>query len=141
YHSWMAMLAQPRDPTPPSLLVGVMCAVYPVLGFVLVGEGVVRLALLMVSRRQGEREWMRVMASTYRDHVVLCGLGHLGFRVLEQLVAIGMPVVVLEKHHASRHLTHARELGVAILIRDMKEDQALIDAGIKHARAVVIATN
>ena len=25
------------------------------------------------------------MASTYRDHVVLCGLGHLGLRVLEEL--------------------------------------------------------
>ena len=30
---------------------------------------------------------MRVMASTYRDHVVLCGIGHLGIRVLEELCA------------------------------------------------------
>jgi Trk K+ transport system NAD-binding subunit len=141
YHAWMAMLAQPRDTTPPTWGIGVMCGLYPVLGFVLVGEGVVRLALLMVSKRQGEKEWMRVMASTYRDHIVLCGLGHLGYRVLEQLVSIGLPVVVLEKHGNSRHLTHAKELGVAVLIRDMKEDQALIDAGIKHARAVIIATN
>jgi Trk K+ transport system NAD-binding subunit len=141
YHSWMAMFAQPRDNSPPTLLVGVMCAVYPVLGFVLIGEGVVRLALLMVSRRTGEKEWMRVMASTYRDHVVLCGLGNLGLRVLEQLLAAGVGVVVLEKRRASRHLTHARELGAVILIRDMKEDQALIDAGIAHARAVVICTN
>ena len=81
------------------------------------------------------------MASTYRDHIVLCGLGHLGFRVLEELIALGLPVVVLEKHRDSRHLTHARELGAAVLLRDMKEDQALIDAGIKHARAIVIATN
>ena len=28
-----------------------------------------------------------------------------------------------------------------ILIRDMKEDQALIDAGVAHARAIIIATN
>jgi voltage-gated potassium channel len=141
YHGWMALLAQPRDPTPPTVGLGIMCGVYPVLGFVLVGEGVVRLALLMVSRRQGQKEWMRVMASTYRDHVVLCGLGHLGYRVLEQLISMGLQVVVLEKQRGSRQLTHARELGAAVLIRDMKEDQALIDAGIKHARAIVIATN
>ncbi len=141
YHSWMALLAQPRDSTPPTWGIGLMCGIYPVLGFVLIGEGIVRLALLMISRRQGQKEWMRVMASTYRDHIVLCGLGHLGFRVLEQLIALGLPVVVLEKHRDSRHLTHARELGAAVLLRDMKEDQALIDAGIKHARAVVIATN
>src|SRR5256885_11929353 len=97
--------------------------------------------MLMISRKEGEKEWMKVMASTYRDHVVLCGLGHLGFRVLEQLLAGGIPVVALEKHRASRHLTHARELGAPVLIRDMKEDQALIDAGIQRARAVVICTN
>jgi Trk K+ transport system NAD-binding subunit len=141
YAGWMAMLAQPFYNTPPTWGIALICGLYRVLGFVLVGEGVVRLALLMVSRRQGEKEWMRVMASTYRDHVVLCGLGHLGFRVLEQLVSSGVEVVVLEKHRASRQLTHARELGVPVLIRDMKEDQALIDAGIEHARAVVIATN
>jgi voltage-gated potassium channel len=141
YHGWMALLAQPRDSTPPTIGLGILCGIYPVLGFVLVGEGVVRLALLIVSKRQGQKEWMRVMASTYRDHVVLCGLGHLGYRVLEQLMEMGLQVVVLEKQRGSRQLTHARELGAAVLIRDMKEDLALIDAGIKHARAIVIATN
>jgi Trk K+ transport system NAD-binding subunit len=141
YHGWMALLAQPRDTTPPSAAVGIMCGLYPVLGFVLVGEGVVRLALLMVSRSRGQEEWMRVMASTYRDHVVLCGLGHLGYRVLEQLMAIGQSVVVLEKRRGGRHVIHAKELGAPVLIRDMKEDQALIDAGIKHAHAIVICTN
>lgn len=141
YAGWMAMLAQPFYNTPPTWWIAAMCALYPLLGFVLVGEGVVRLALLMVSRRQGEKEWMRVMASTYRDHVVLCGLGHLGYRVLEQLIATGADVVVLEKHKDSRQLTHAKELGAPVLIRDMKEDQALIDAGIAHARAIIICTN
>src|SRR5947208_6518777 len=30
YHSWMAMLAQPRDATPPTAWVGTMCALYPI---------------------------------------------------------------------------------------------------------------
>ena len=34
------------------------------LALVLIGEGVVRLAMLIASREQGEKEWMRVMAST-----------------------------------------------------------------------------
>jgi Trk K+ transport system NAD-binding subunit len=141
YGGWMAMLAQPLYTIPHRWWIAVMCGLYPVIGFVLVGEGVVRLALLMVSRRLGQKEWMRVMASTYRDHVVLCGLGHLGYRVLEQLVAAGVPVVVLEKHRHVKQFTHARELGVPVLIRDMKEDQALIDGGVAYARAIVICTN
>src|SRR5207245_5337464 len=137
--AWMALFAQPTfsPPAPASLMV--LYAVYPVLGFMLVGEGVVRLALLMISRRRGEKEWMLVLASTYRDHVVLCGLGHLGFRVLEQLVQSGTPIVCIEKDTGGRFLDDAKRTGVPILVRDMKDDQALIDDGVQHARAIGIA--
>jgi len=142
YCTWMAMLAQPVYNPPETWYLTAITGIYPVLGFVLIGEGIVRLALLMVSRRQGEREWMRVMASTYRDHVILCGLGHLGYRILQQLTVAGVSVVVLEKNKAGRFVSKAKEeTSTPILIRDMKEDQALLDAGVRHARAVVIATN
>jgi hypothetical protein len=35
----------------------------------------------------------------------------------------------------------AKELGVPVLVRDIKEDQALVDAGISRARALILATN
>jgi len=53
----------------------------------------------------------------------------------------GVTVVALERRRSGRFVGQARELGVPVIIRDMKEDQALIDAGIEHARAIVIATN
>src|SRR5438552_2752252 len=84
---------------------------------------------------------MIVMASTYRDHVVLCGLGHLGARVLQELHNANIPVIVIEKDKERRFLTLAKELNVPVLLRDMTEDQALIDAGVPHARVVIIATN
>jgi Trk K+ transport system NAD-binding subunit len=102
---------------------------------------VVRLALLMASRREGEEEWMKVMASTYRDHVILCGLGRLGIRVLEQLVASGTPVVALEKSKSNAFLSDAKGMDVPVLVRNMTEDQALIDAGVAHATAIIICTN
>jgi len=140
--AWMALLSQSVVASrPETWYLAAVTALYPLVGVLVIGEGVVRLALLLVSRRQGEKEWMRVMASTYRDHVVLCGLGHLGHRVLEQLAAAGTPVVALERVENARGMARARELRVPVLVRDMKEDQALIDAGIPHARAIVIATN
>ena len=66
---------------------------------------------------------------------------HLGFRVLGQLIASGTPVVAIERDTGGRFLDDARRTGVPILVRDMKDDQALLDAGIQHARAIVIATN
>jgi voltage-gated potassium channel len=138
---WMALFAQPQYPMPqPWYLTLVYCA-YPVCGIFLIGEGIVRLALLMMSRRLGEKEWMLVMASTYRDHVILCGLGRLGIRVLEHLVASQTPVVVIEKSAENIFLAQARLMHVPVLLRDMKEDQALVDAGIERAASIVVCSN
>lgn len=141
YAAWMALLVQPTYSPPQPWYLMAVYSIYPVFGVLLIGEGVVRLALLMMSRRQGEKEWMRVMASTYRDHVILCGLGHLGFRVLEQLVAGQIPVVVLERSDKNLFLSQAKAMHVPVLLRDMKEDQALLDAGIADASAILICSN
>lgn len=140
YGGWMALVAQTLDNPPATWYLKLLCAAYPVFGLILLGEGVVRLSLLMVSKRRGESEWMLVMASTARDHVILCGLGHLGFRVLEQLQRSGLDVVCIELDGASRLVAQAKAMGVAVLVRDMTEDQALVDAGIRHARTILIAT-
>src|SRR5688572_24930349 len=141
YRSWTALLGEPTLTSPPTWYIAVLQSIYPLLGFALIGEGVVRFALIMLSKRHGEKEWMKVMASTYRDHVVLCGLGKLGIRVLEHLVASAIPVVVLERDPNNRFLERAKGLGAPVLMRDMKEDQSLIDAQIEQARSVIIATN
>jgi Trk K+ transport system NAD-binding subunit len=84
---------------------------------------------------------MMVMASTYRDHVVLCGLGHLGFRILSQLRAAGVSVVALEKNASGRFMGEAKATGTPILVNDMKDDESLIAAGVPHARCIIIATD
>jgi hypothetical protein len=141
YGAWMALFAQPILSPPETWYLAILCGLYPLIGFGLIGEGVVRLGLLIVSRDHGEKEWMKVMASTHRDHVVLCGLGHLGYRILGQLLQRGEQVVALEKDPGCRFLAEAKATGTPVLVRDMKEDQALLEAGIEYARVVVIASN
>lgn len=140
YAAWMAMLAQSVF-TPGPWYIGAVNAIFPLFGFVLIGEGIVRFGLLMVSRRRREKEWMNVMASTYRDHVILAGLGHLGYRVYEELRAARIDVVILDSNAGSPFVAQAKADGAAVLIRDMQEDQSLLDAGIERARAIIIATN
>jgi hypothetical protein len=139
--AWMAMFAQPMLTPPETWYLAILCGVYPLLGFGLIGEGIVRIGMLVISKKQGEKEWMLVKASTYRDHVVLCGLGHIGYRVLLKLLASGANVVAIEKEAEGRFVADAKASGIPVLVRDMKEDQALIDAGIAHAESVVIVTN
>ncbi len=140
FAAWMALFAQTVLPTDHWYL-ELLCGIYPLLGFGLVGEGIVRIGMLILSKERGEKEWMTVTASTYRDHIVLCGLGHLGFRILTQLLAAKEAVVALEKDVNARFLADAKATGVPVLVRDMQEDQALLDAGVQHARAIIIATN
>lgn len=141
YASWMALVGEPVLSPPAAWYLAVLDGVYPLLGLLVIGEGIVRFALLMVSREKGEAEWMKVMASTYRDHVVLCGLGHLGYRVLGQLLSTGTPVVAIENDPNARFLALAKATGIPVLLRDMKDDKALIEAGVAHARVVILATN
>jgi Trk K+ transport system NAD-binding subunit len=141
YGAWMAMFAQPVLSPPETWYLDLLCGIYPLIGFVVVGEGVVRLGMLMISRAQGEKEWMKVMAQAERDHIVLCGLGHLGYRILGQLVAAGAHVVALEKDPECRFLADAKATGVPVLVRNMKEDEALVVAGVARARTIIIATN
>jgi voltage-gated potassium channel len=49
--------------------------------------------------------------------------------------------VVIEKDNDCRFLAHAKSSGVPVLIRDMKDDSALLEAGVPHARVVIVATN
>jgi Trk K+ transport system NAD-binding subunit len=139
YWAWMALIGQPLQPGPWYLYW--LTAIYPLFGIVLIGEGVVRLAMLIISKRAGEKEWMNVMASAHHDHVVLCGIGHLGYRVLQQLVESKVAVVALELDGNGRFVANAKNLGVPVLIGDMKDDQQLINAGVPHARVIIIATN
>ncbi len=141
YAAWMVLLNQPVHNPPTAWYLVPVCMIYPVIGVGLIGEGVVRLALLMFSRRHGLKEWMRVMASTYRDHIVVCGVGKLGTRVTEQLVSAGLQVVAIEKSDAARFLPQLRTLGVPVIVGDMKDDAILISAGIPKAAVVIIATN
>src|SRR5882724_9249747 len=100
----MSLFAQPPFSPPPTWYLQAVAAVYPLIGFFVIGEGIVRFALLMLSRSRGEKEWMKVKAATYRNHVVLCGLGNLGYRVLRQLYAQKQDVVVIERDERKRFL-------------------------------------
>lgn len=74
-------------------------------------------------------------------HIVVCGLGNIGFRVTEELIRQGQPVVVLESDPAGRFVTTARQLGAAVIHGDATVAEVHRQANTARARAVVAATN
>jgi voltage-gated potassium channel Kch len=74
------------------------------------------------------------------NHVILIGLGSVGLRVLETLVAEGQQVVVLDRDENNRYLGNARALDVSVIIADATTPGALMSANLLSARAVAVLT-
>lgn len=93
---------------------------------------------LLRARLAGALEMRRVPEA---GHVVVCGLGNIGFRVVEELIGYGERVVVLEAARDSRFVTTARRLGAAVIHGDGTVREVLRQANAAGARAVVAATS
>lgn len=113
----------------------------PILGLSLVAEGIVSFSLLLFDRRRPSGEWTVALASTYSGHIVVCGLGHVGYRVTKQLLDFGQEVVAIEKDPQAPFLERVRRLGVPVILGQATDPEILRQAGVERAQAIVIATN
>lgn len=76
-----------------------------------------------------------------RDHVIVCGLGTIGYRVVTQLHQLGVPVVAAEKNEDTRGIPEMRRGGVHVLIADTRSPDTLQALNAAQARCVVISTD
>jgi Trk K+ transport system NAD-binding subunit len=74
-------------------------------------------------------------------HVVVCGLGNVGVRVVEELLREGEKVVVLERRQDSPFIPAARRQGAAVIVGDATVPEILKQAHAAQARAVVAVTS
>ena len=95
---------------------------------------------LLVSRRI-ERSFGQRRVGAMRGHVVVIGLGTVGLEVVEELVAAGRRVVVIDHDDGGRHHTKARALGVPVVIGDATQTAVLDAANLDGATAVAVLTS
>jgi len=72
----------------------------------------------------------------YRDHVILCGLGRLGYFIGLDLLARGEKIVIVELNEHSPHIDDFRSRGAEVYIGDARLPRVLQDVGVGHAKAV-----
>ncbi len=75
-----------------------------------------------------------------RGHVVLCGMGDVGLRVLEDLVRIGEKVVVVESNADGKFIPSVRKRNIPLIVSDATQEEALLNANIREAKAIICAT-
>lgn len=114
----------------------------PVIGLGAVADSLIRLAFLTFSSKQKLPEWQRMVASLYRQHIVVVGVGKVGYEIVKGLLALREPVVAVERHSAdSSLLDEVVDLKVPVIRGDGRTLKTLEQAGVSRARAVILATS
>ncbi len=109
----------------------------PVLGLGLIIQGVGAIGRQAFNKSGRLEAWQIALASTFRGHVVVCGLGRIGWRVVRRLVANGCKVVVIERDWDSDFVQPALALRVPVIHGDARDAAILRRAGVSHASAVI----
>jgi Trk K+ transport system NAD-binding subunit len=76
-----------------------------------------------------------------RDHVVMVGLGSVGMKILDGLLARGCEVVVVEREESNPHLGQVRARGVPLVIGDATQPETLHSVNLTRAASVAIVTS
>lgn len=112
----------------------------PVIGIVILAQGLADFGSLLFNRRARSKEWEMAVASTMNKHIVLIGLGHLGYRVTQRLYEMGESVVVIEIQLGTHTTSAAREMGIPIIQADARHPGGLEAANIKDAKTIILAS-
>lgn len=140
YFTWSLVTGQPPESFPAHWPLQAAFFVVPVLGMLVILESIVEFALLLRDRRRQERSWHLMMAKHLSDHVLLVGLGRLGYRTYTVLRRLGEAVVIIERNDKNQFLDELRREGVPVLLGDARDDQLLIEANVAKAKSIVLAT-
>ena len=76
-----------------------------------------------------------------RGHILVCGGGHVGFRVVNLLAEKGHRLVVIERDPENRHIGALRLAGHHVIVADATQDEMLELARVGRAAAVLALTD
>ncbi|GAB4492188.1 MAG: hypothetical protein Fur0016_26380 [Anaerolineales bacterium] len=110
----------------------------PLIGLVILAQGLADFGYLLFNRRARSKEWEMAVASTFENHTILVGLGHLGYRVVLQLHKMEEPVVVIELNPNADLFGAAQTMNVPVIKDDATRQTVLEAAGIRRAKTIVL---
>jgi voltage-gated potassium channel len=135
-----AAFLQPSGNFPKHFSLQLFHFLMPVVGIIILAQGLADFGSLLFNRRSRNKEWEMAVASTMNNHIVLVGLGHLGYRVAQKLFEMGKNVAVIELKAAQHTVVAAREMGIPVIEEDARNPTALEGANIKDARTIILAS-
>ncbi len=135
-----ATFLQPIGEFPRHLALQLFHFIMPVIGVIFLAQGLTDFGVLLFNRKSRGKEWEMAVASTMNKHIVLVGLGHLGFRVAQKLHEMGENIAVLEINPGTHTTVAARDMGIPVILADARHPGSLEGANIKDARTIILAS-
>jgi Trk K+ transport system NAD-binding subunit len=110
----------------------------PLIGAFIAARGVFDFVNLFFSPNH---TWEEAVASTYSNHVIVLGIGHLGTRVIRELRAMGVEVVAIDFRIDAEKQTELKALGAPLVDGDGRLALTMEKAGIRSASALIVCTS
>jgi voltage-gated potassium channel len=114
--------------------------VMPIIGLGLIAQGVINFGVMLFNKSAREDEWQVAIASTFKDHVVIAGIGRLGFRIVQQLLDFDEEVVGIEINPASGFVQRVMDEKVPVIFGNATHSDVLEQAGVQRASAMITCT-
>ncbi len=131
---------QPSGTFPHAPVLQLFYFILPLIGVGTLAQGLAEFGVMLFNRRARNKEWEIAVASTFRNHTVLVGLGHLGFRVVQKLHEMKEHVVVIEQNPSVDMFTAVQKMRVPVIQDDATRPAALENAGVAKARTIILCT-
>jgi Trk K+ transport system NAD-binding subunit len=138
--TFMLIFAETILPFPEALGLQILFFIIPPIGLAVVAEGILRFGVGLFNRRERKEAWQVAIASTYNDHIVVCGLGRTGYRVVQALLKLEEEIVGIETDVENPFLEQLYEMQVTVLLGDARQEEILEQAGVRQASAIVVCT-
>ncbi|HQZ99559.1 MAG TPA: NAD-binding protein [Thermoflexales bacterium] len=98
-------------------------------------------AAKVVDYMTDEQERQIALASTHKDHIIVVGVGNVGYRVVMELLGFSERVVVINTENDGDWVSELQSLGVPVIIGDARKRDTLLKAGLSRAKSLVCCTS
>ena len=140
YYMMQLMILETPEVAPPEWYLVIFWYALPVVLVFIIGLGAADFLHLFLNRGDRREAWREAVASTYRNHVIVFGAGHVGMRVLEMLVSMDLNIVVVDNSPDDGVEEDLRRWNVPLIVGDGRRQATLDKAGLKHADSFVACT-
>lgn len=140
YDVYQMLFLRSPLPLPGNWTLQVFFFLLPIIGLAAVGDSMARVGYLVFTSKRRLQEWHIMEASLRKNHIVVVGAGHVGYRIVKDLLGLKEEVVVIDSNLDSPLVLELLDLGVTTLQGSAQLRRTLEQAGIARAKAIIVAT-